>query len=312
MSKQVFHYRTGGGYFLFGFLSIFAIVFCGMPLYAIITGNPISINDRMVTFQEAPLMYAPFLAVGVGTAIGDSIFLAWLLTARFEVENGRVRHYTRFGKLRFDEPIANIKVEGEKAGSSDGMRKLVLDVNGRKEKVWNSITRYTELKRLLETKSVTPEAEPVARTEPVALYYPSERVFHYRYSYLHWMSCFLTGFMGVMVVMLFSGSISNADNPWLMLAFMSPFFMMAAWLQLTGWVEQIKLGPNGIEWRDWKGKIRCSVSLNEIVDKLYQPGEAPYYIIETKQGEIRANSYLKGFNDLMGEVDKVVGSRRRR
>lgn len=294
------------------FLALFPIVFGGLPIYAFVTGEPISINERMVTFEEQPLQFLPFFLVGLFMGVATFIFVAWMLTARYEIENGRVRHYTTFGKLRFDELLSSIEVIGEKNGSSEGSRKLLLKVNGSEEKVWTSIGNYVELKRILESGNHPPVNEPApVSNEPLNPYYPPESIHTYRFRYLHFFSFIWCGFLLFALSGLFTGQFSNVENPWPMVAGMTPFIAIGVWMQMTGWIERVKLGPGGIEWRDWKGKIRCSASINEIVDYNYQPGEAPYLVVLTKQGEVRFSSYISKFQPLKLEIEKIVASRKR-
>lgn len=110
-------------------------------------------------------------------------------------------------------------------------------------------------------------------------------------------------------ILIARGEIPGIDYPLPMLLGLIPIYAVATWLQMTGWNEQITLGPTGIEWRDWKGKTRVSATLDDITSIQHLPGRAKMIVIETKRGQIKTSMYIRGYGQLGESVKRVVEER---
>lgn len=259
-----------------------------------------------------------FFSLGM-LAIGCAVMaFFYYLNARVEIDGEEIAWYDWRGKLR-------VKAFSRDVESVDYVTSIV----GRKT-CWvetaNGLIKFsTEIGNFGLLKSLLMEAKDGFSNWEVrhtlafpGSYQPAERSFNYRWSYLHFFSFMWLGVIGLMLfVALFIGPLNGTKEttPFFMYVVLFLFALPGVWMQMTGWIEKISIGPAGIVWINWQGKVKIQASLDDIISletqRVSNDGgpDAETLRVFTKQGTISAMSYLKGYKDLKAEIQKVLDSR---
>jgi len=127
---------------------------------------------------------------------------------------------------------------------------------------------------------------------PTGPFVPEERTYRYLFGYLH---LFSFAWIGVIVWMLYgmqTDPAMHSPSPGPVYAVSALFLLIGLYGQLTGWVERIKLGPQGIEWIDWKGQVRVRASLDQIRKVRVVRGKYFSCAIETDNGSVMTSPYM--------------------
>lgn len=317
MEKITADCRVGILYIVMGFLLVWSIGFAGGGIYSLATGNQhATINDRLATPQEAMTMSAIGTVIGLAVLIGAICLLMYILNRRVMLEGNEIAAFNWKGVLEVKtnlDQILSIKEDG----SLEGVKKFLVKTSQGDFKFDSSMRNYFALKKAMEESQgaqfEAPKAVPVfsGGVLPLSPFIPKERTFRYTFGYMHLFSFVWVGAIFWMAHGILTTPTSPGSSPpAVMLVGLLFFLAPGIWMQMTGWIEQIRLGPDGIQWIDWKGKTRAKATLDQIREIIMNRGETSSIQIETDNGSVKASSYLWGFGNLRTDVEKVIESRR--
>lgn len=288
--SRVFNYRGGGPAFVVCFLWIWA---CGW-LYGVISNwsNPkVMINNRPATPDEAVVLMWVSLVIGIAVAILAIVALGYILFCRIEVEHGYISWYDWRGKLKVRSTVEHTRLDEMNERSV----KAYIDSPDGTITVRNGLNDYGQLKHMLDGD------QPL---RPYQGFLPPATAYHYRFSYAHVFSFVWLGAVGFMAYSALTDK--QQDARWFALALI-PFAAIGVWLQLTGWVERIIIGPQGFVWIDCFGRTRVRAQLNQLVSTdVSESRRSASLQIHTTVGTIRASSYLWNWRHLLSMAERVV------
>lgn len=295
MEARIFNYRSGGLAFVVGFLWVWAGIW-NFGVVSTWSNLKVAINHRPASPKEAVAFQWISLVFGIAAGALAIFGLCYLLFCRIEVAHGYISWYDWRGKLRMRSPVEHTRVDEMNERSV----KAYIDTAHGTITVRSGLNDYGLLRHVLAGDAVL---------APYEGFVPPKTVFHYRLSYLHVFSFIWLGAVGFMGYSALTDTHQNAR--WFALALV-PFALIGIWLQLTGWVERILIGPDGLTWIDFLGRTRVRAQLNQIVSTDVSSGRRGASIqIHTTVGTIRASSYLWHWRELMATADRVVHDAKR-
>jgi hypothetical protein len=238
--------------------------------------------------------------------------LLWWLTARVVVTDDEILNYDWLGRERVRARRNSVRVRWEMP-DEDGRVKGLVSTDAGTIRIHGGIRGYPLLRDILENPHLPLDHVGGVAQTSTPRYVPAARTYRYRWSYLHLFSFIWLAALGfifsvplgnpsMMENMSLSGQVESLVGGGAVVA-------LGLWMQLTGWVERIRLDADGIEWIDWKGKSRVRASLAQITHMDEEGGEVGSLRIYTTQGTVRASSYLWGFSHLRQEVRQVLESK---
>lgn len=282
-------------YAVIGFLAIWSIGW--LTAVATSWGSPnATINDRPATPDEARLMLWGMLGIGLLIASGTLAMIGYALNTRVEIGNGEIREFDWRGRLKVRGSLKSAVI------GAGGENQAKIETDGGAITVSTSIKNYGELKTIVEDKTM---AAVEGKRFPVSRYVPTFQVFRPRWGQMHLSSFVWIG------TLLYMGSKSIDDSgPGVFELALFVFLLPGIWMQLSGWVERISLGPEGIEAIDFLGRSRVRASLEEIVEgETVKGSESSSVQIHTLRGTVSAGSGYWKKGKLLEEVRKVVAGR---
>lgn len=299
VAREVFGYRSPVGFLFVAILALLCAMWLG-GILAIWDAPRINVNERPLS-REAALQWR-WIVLGVGLASSTAVgaLLAWCLNCRVEIEAGMVRGYDLLGRLNMEGPLASARIEVDK---SKQRARIVAETGTMR--VNSGIRNFAQLRMLLHDPTVS--RPPSGQRYPKSSYVPKPQTFAYRWNAHHLVSFPWIGGM-LFVIAMFVQSPQRGELPFY--AIFAIFLAPGIWMQLAGWQERIRLGPDGIEWIDCLGRSRVRAELDEIVGLEIEEGDETNTLrIETLRGKIPASEYLPGARRLMDEIRHLVQGR---
>lgn len=310
MERKAYRYGNGGLYFAVAFLFLWSggwlsilnsMVFSGD---FVVNGRHSSVREAMPTIILSELVGFIVLSAAIGLLLHSVV-------ARVEIEGGLVVCYDLLNRPKVRADLSEIESVTE--GSTFQGRKATVKTDRGNFSFGARIDGYLELQQRLgeaARSGFVPAEAPVRVPGPAAPLKIEPRTYRYTGSYLHvfsfiWLAA--CGFIG-------SGALSatkpgsGSPVPFLLAVF--AFASIGIWMQLTGWVERIRVDENGIEWIDFLGRQRVKATLDEIIGLNEIWGRSSTMAIETRQGTVRASSYLWGYSKLRAQVQQIVDRRK--
>jgi flagellar biogenesis protein FliO len=318
MQKITADYRSGLAYVVVGFLFVWSIIWSGAAMNGLVSESQnVTINGRQATQHEAFLMQAAFFLIGIVVFIGAICLLLMTLNRKVVLDGQEFTSYTWKGKIQLQTSLSQILSVKESA-MGNGVKKYTVSTTQGEITLDSTMRNAFALKQALENSQSQSEVltKPVipvfaGGVLPFSPFVPAERTFRYLFSGFHLFSFIWIG-------ALIAGGRSAFFDPKTQGTQAIPgilgilcFMLPGVWMQMTGWTERIKLGPDGIEWIDWKGKLRAKATLDQIREINIMTGKSRSMQIETDNGSVKASGDLWGFGNLKKDVERVIETRQR-
>ena len=136
------------------------------------------------------------------------------------------------------------------------------------------------------------------------------RTFSYRFSSVHIMSFCAFAFLVFDLVRSSLTGNSIIGDRQLSVVVYGILAITGTWSQLVGWNEKITLGPEGLKWNDWKGSQRVTATLSQIQTvTVFKSAKSGKTVIETEKGTIKVAAYIRNYEDLIQEVQRIIDKR---
>jgi hypothetical protein len=279
-------------------------------------GRPASPTEILLAKLWAGAFGLTCVTAGIRMTIG-------FLNEKIVIDQGEITWTDWLGRTKLRAHLANTKavLDFNTMSGQQQRKKVVADTDGGQLVFNGQIDQFAVLRDLLLTHGGSEAQSAKASQEVlrVGQLLPA-RTFGYRYCPTHLISFFL-----IALILLFGAGpylAANFNNPptppldasflilWYL--FLSLFMGLAVWMQLQGWNEKIKIGPDGVEWIDCMGRTRLKAGLDEIqhFEETTMSSNSGQRVtngkIYTSKGIIQVSSYLRDYQDLAIEINRFV------
>ncbi len=311
MDKRVFGYKSGIYFFVSGFLFLWSTIWIYGAVSGLVTHSQnVTIQGRQATPEEAFWFQFAMVPIGLAVLGAGVALLMYTINRRIVLERDWLTNHDWRGRKTVECGLNEIQSVVE-SKASNGISNLLVTTSKGNFKFDSQIRNYADLRQILGNSNQSEITSLIPDTVGIASkYVPNKRTFRYLLSFLHIFSFLWLGIIMSMVV-------SFARDPAFVQGSIIPFIVAAVlfgsigvWMQMTGWIERITLGADGIEWIDWLGRVRVRASLEDIRDvRVIQGSKSRSGEIETRQGPIKFSSNIWGFSELVGDVKKIIDGR---
>ncbi|MBI1332615.1 MAG: hypothetical protein GC165_07020 [Armatimonadetes bacterium] len=310
MQRRVFDYRSGGKFVVAAFILMWAI---GFGYGAVVTPlTSYTINNQPATIDQARTLQV--ITLGIAITVGALVLwtVLWVLNTKIVIDGEDIRYYNWLGRVTLHSTSNRIMLIPDDSRPSG--TKYMTEAG--EIKIRTQINNYGALLSILNNARYGFQHWD-QRQRKHATYHPSPMTFTYRWTFMHFFSFLWLG------VLLFFASLEagvwgprpGGMSPAALYTVLLVFSIPGIWLQMTGWVERIVIGPDGIKWIDWTGKTRMSSPFDDIegsdTSSTYSGNgvRSESLQVYTDHGTIQASSYLQSYSLLKHEIDRVVQSR---
>lgn len=311
MEKRVYRYRSVVLLFAVGFLFVWSTGWLCFTIAPFFTGT-VKINGRTSPAGDQLGFLSLMGLIGIGVLSFGLRLLGTYVYERVEISGADVLYYDWLGRLRVKCDLREVRVVEDRPGVN-GNKKMRVGTDRGEFFVRSELSDYSDLRARLQSAT---QGEFTVAMEPAKavafLHAPAivAETYRYRFSYLH-----LFSFLWLaMCAFIFGGALTSPST---IKGGIAPFVVgglafsaIGVWMQLTGWIERIDLGPQGIVWTDFLGRKRVVAALDEITGMISMRGNHVGVVkIETLHGTVQASSYLRGYSDLKAQVGAVLAAR---